>query len=171
MIDFSEQLLGKSTTGQINITTRQENAEAALEMMRQTYQRIAIVSQELDPYVFDQLEFRDALKNMVLNNRYAEVRIIVFNPEGIVRRGHKLLDLATHLSSFIHFKKVAREHRSFNEAVLIADDCGYVFRENIERYRGKVNFNSRSESKSLLDVFNNMWEAATPDPNLRRVMI
>ncbi len=171
MIDFSEQILGKSTTGQIAITSREENAAAALEMVRQASQRIAIVSHELDPIVFDTLEFKDALKEMVLNNRYAEVRIIVFNPETIVRRGHKLLDLATHLSSFIHFKKVAREHKSSNEAVLIADASGYVFRENIERYRGKVNFNSRSESKNLLDVFDTMWEAATPDPNLRRVII
>ncbi|MEQ8938233.1 MAG: hypothetical protein RLT30_05985, partial [Gammaproteobacteria bacterium] len=82
-----------------------------------------------------------------------------------------LLDLGNYLSSFIHFKKVAKEYRSFNEAVLIADEVGYVFRENIERYRGKVNFNSRSESKSLLDVFDNRWEASKPDPNLRRVII
>ena len=45
MIDFSEQLLGKSTTGQIAISTREENAVAALEMVRQASQRIAIVSQ------------------------------------------------------------------------------------------------------------------------------
>lgn len=171
MIDFSEQVLGKSSTGQIAITTREENATAALEMMRQASQKIAIISHDLDPFVYDQLEFRNAMKDLVLNNRFAQIRIIVFEPETIVRRGHKLLDLATHLSSFIHFKKVAREYKSFNEAVLIADDVGFVFRENIERYRGKVNFNSRSESKSLLDVFDNMWEAAKPDANLRRVMI
>lgn len=171
MMDFSEQVLGKSTTGKITITTRDENAAAALEMIRQAKQKIAIISHELDPYVYDQLEFREALKDMVLNNRFAQVRIIVFKPEVIVRRGHKLLDLGNYLSSFIQFKKVAKEYRSFNEAVLIADEVGFVFRENIERYRGKVNFNSRGESKSLLDVFDNMWEAAKPDPNLRRVII
>lgn len=171
MMDFSEQVLGKSTTGQVTITSREENAAATLEMIRQARQKIAIISQELDPYVYDQLEFREALKQLVLNNRFAEVRIIVFKPEIIVRRGHKLLDLGNYLSSFIQFKKVAKEYRSFNEAVLIADEVGFVFRENIERYRGKVNFNSRSGSKSLLDVFDNMWEAAKPDPNLRRVII
>ena len=171
MIDFSEQVLGKSTTGQVIITTREENTAATLEMIRQAKQKIAIISQELDPYVYDQLDFREALKQLVLNNRFSEVRIIVFKPEIIVRRGHMLLDLGNRLSSFIRFKKVAKEYRSFNEAVLIADDVGFVFRENIERYRGKVNFNSRSESKSLLDVFDNMWEASKPDPNLRRVII
>lgn len=171
MKDFSEYELGQSNDGPLEISTRDENAAAALELVKQTTQKIAIISRELDPFVFDQLEFVEAIKNIVLNNRHAEVRIIVFEPELITRRGHKLLDISGKLSSYIHFRKAANEYKSFNESVLIADDIGYLFRENYERYRGKVNFNSRRESKTLLDVFDNMWESAKPDPNLRRVLI
>lgn len=171
MKDFSQYELGQSNDGAIEIGTRDENADAALELIKQATQKIAIISRELDPFVFDQLELVEAMKNVVLNNRHAEVRIIVFEPELISRRGHKLLDISGKLSSFIHFRKAANEYKSFNESVVIADEIGYLFRENYERYRGKVNFNSRRESKSLLDVFNNMWETAKPDPNLRRVLI
>ena len=68
-------------------------------------------------------------------------------------------------------RKPAPEYKKFNEAVLIADEIGYLFRENVERYKGKVNFNSRRESKYLLEVFDDMWEKAKPDPNLRRMHI
>ncbi|MEM7027159.1 MAG: hypothetical protein AAF410_02905 [Pseudomonadota bacterium] len=171
MKDFSEFQLGQSNDGQLEVTTRNENAAAVLELVKQATQKLAIISRELDPFVFDHLELADAMKDVVLNNRRAEVRIIVFEPELISRRGHKLLDISGKLSSYIHFRKAANEYKSFNESVVIADEIGYLFRENYERYRGKVNFNSRRESKSLLDVFNNMWESAKTDPNLRRVMI
>ncbi len=171
MHDFSQYELGQSTEGAIDISSRQENADAALELIKQCKQKLAIISHELDPFVYDRLEVVEALKQMVLGNRFAEVRILVFEPELIVRRGHKLIDLSGKLSSFVHFRKPSPEYKAFNEAVLIADDVGYLFRENRERYRGKVNFNSRRESKALLDVYESMWNSAKPDPNLRRVHI
>ncbi len=171
MLDFSEYELGRSTEGAIQIKTREENAAACLEMVKQCQQKLAIISHDLDPFVYDQFELVEALRKLVTNNRYVEVRILVFEPEKIVRRGHKLIDLAGKISSFIEMRKPSVEYKKFNEAVLIADEVGYVFRENIERYKGKLNFNNRRESKYLLDVFNDMWDKAKPDPNLRRMHI
>ncbi len=171
MDDFAYHSLGESTEDAIKITTREENAKAALELVKQSRQKLAIISQELDPNVYDQVDFIEALRKLVVNNRYVEVRIIVFEPELIVRKGHKLLDLAGKVSSFIEMRKVSSKFKSFNESVLIADEIGYLYRESTERYKGKVNFNSKRESKHLLDVFENMWETAKSDPNLRRMHI
>ncbi len=171
MNDFSDYTLGESTDDAVKVTTRDENADAALELVKQTRQKLAIISQELDPLVYDQADFIEALRKLVVNNRYAEVRIIVFEPQLIVQKGHKLLDLAGKISSFIEFRKVSEKYKSFNESVLIADKVGYLYRESTERYKGKVNFNSRRESKHLLDVFDEMWETAQPDTNLRRMHI
>ncbi len=171
MNDFSDYTLGESTDDAVKVTTRDENADAALELVKQTRQKLAIISQELDPLVYDQADFIEALRKLVVNNRYAEVRIIVFEPQLIVQKGHKLLDLAGKISSFIEFRKVSEKYKSFNESVLIADKVGYLYRESTERYKGKVNFNSRRESKHLLDVFDGMWETAQPDTNLRRMHI
>jgi len=171
MSDFSDYTLGKSTDDGIKITSRQENTAAALELVTQAKQKLAIISQELDPNVYDQTDFLDALRKLAINNRYVEIRIIVFEPELITRRGHKLLDLAGKISSYIELRKVSSKYKSFNESVLIADEIGYLYRESADRYRGTVNFNNRRESKHLLGVFDNMWETAKPDPNLRRVHI
>jgi hypothetical protein len=171
MHNFADFKLGESTEEAIKISTCEENAAAALELVTQSTQKLSIISQELDPNVYDQADFLDALRKLVVNNRYVEIRIIVFEPELIVRRGHKLIDFAGKISSFIEMRKVSEKYKSFNESVLIADEVGYLYRESTERYKGKVNFNSRRESKHLLDVFNSMWETATPDQNLRRMHI
>ena len=171
MFEFANYTLGKSTEDAISITNREENAEAALELVSQAKQKLSIISQELDPLVYDQVDFIDALRKLAINNRYVQIRILVFDPEIIVRRGHKLLDLAGKISSYIELRKVSDKYRSFNEALLVADEVGYLYRESTERYRGKVNFNGRRESKHLLGVFDTMWETAKPDPNLRRVHI
>ncbi len=171
MIDFADYTLGKTTDDAVNITTREENAAAALELVKQAKQKLAIISQELDPHVYDQPDFLEALRKLAIRNRNVEIRIIVFEPELIVRRGHKLIDLATKITSYIEMRKVSEKYKTFNESLLVADRVGYLYRESTERYKGKVNFNSRRESKHLLDVFNEMWETAKPDANLRRVLI
>ena len=171
MHNFADYKLGESSDETLNIDTRQENADAALELVKQSKLKLAIISRELDPFAYDQADFLDALRKLALNGRYVEIRILVFEPELILRKGHKLLDLAGKISSYIKILKPSDEYNKFNEAVLIADEVGYLYRENAERYKGKVNFNSPRESKYLLEVFNDMWDKAKPDPNLRRMHI
>jgi len=171
MHDFSNYKLGKSSDESLKIETRQESADAALELVKQCTLKLAIISKDLDPFVYDQTDFVEALRKLALNRHFVEIRILVFEPDLIIRKGHKVLDLAGKLSSFIHILKPAPQYITFNESVLIADEIGYLFRENSERYDGKVNFNSRRESKCMLDVFNDMWSTAIPDPNLRRIQM
>jgi len=171
MIDFAEYTLGESSEDALTITSREENAAATREMVKQCKQKLDIISQELDPNVYDQADFLEILRKLAINSHHVEIRIIVFQPQLIVSRGHKLIDLAGKISSFIEMRKVSSKYKSFNESVLVADEIGYLYRESTDRYNGKVNFNSRRESKHLLDVFDNMWETAKPDPNLRRMHI
>lgn len=171
MINFDDYILGQSSEESIKITTRQENADAALAMVAQCKLKLAIISRELDPFVYDKPEFVEAVRQLALKGRYVDIRILAFEPELIVRRGHKLVDLATKISSYIEIRKPSVQYRSFNEALLIADEVGYLYRESSDQYKGNVNFNSRRESKHLLEVFDTMWETAKPDANFRRMHI
>ena len=171
MRDFSEYRLGESSDETLDVSTRDDNADAALELVKQCKQKLAIISQELDPLVYDQADLVEAMRQLALKSRNVEIRIIVFEPELIVRKGHKLVDLAGKVSSFIEMRKIATEYKSFNESILIADNSGYLYQESTERYKGKLNFNGRRESKHLLDAFNMMWNTAKPDANLRRMHI
>ena len=91
--------------------------------------------------------------------------------EAIRNADHRLLDLSSKLPSFIELRKISPEYKNFNKAMLIADEIGYLYRENANRYEGKINFNSPRECKNLLDKFDEMWETALIDKNLRRIHI
>ncbi len=171
MKNLDNYILGDSTEEVVRVESRQDNADAALALVKQCKQKLAIISHELDPFVYDQPDFVEAVRQLALKGRNVEIRILAFEPQLIVRRGHKLVDLAGKISSYIQIRKPSSQYKSFNEAVLIADEVGYLFRESIDRYKGRLNFNSRRESKHMLDVFNSMWETAISDPNFRRMHI
>lgn len=171
MNNLDEYILGESTEEAIKVETRQDNADAALALVKQCKLKLDIISHELDPFVYDQAEFVEAVRQLALKGRNVDVRILAFEPALIVRKGHKLVDLAGKISSYVEIRKPSSQYKKFNEAVLIADEVGYLFRESVERYKGTVNFNGRRESKYMLDVFNSMWATSKPDPNFRRMHI
>lgn len=171
MRNLDEYILGASTSDASKVETRQENADAALALVKQCGLKLAIISHQLDPFVYDQTEFVEAIRQLALKGRYVDIRILTYEPTLIVRRGHKLVELAGKLSSYIEIRKPSSQYIKYNKAVLIADVIGYLFRESAERYTGIVNFNDRRGSKNMLDVFDRMWATSEPDPNFRRILI
>ena len=111
------------------------------------------------------------MRNFIVNHSRCKVRIIVFDPGTIVTHGHRLLDYAGDLSSFVEIRKAGDEFREYNGALFIADDIAYVHRNHAERYEGLANFNDRREAHFLLKQFNRMWDTAVQDSNLRRMRI
>ena len=171
MHDLNRLRLGKSPDEVLNIETRQEVYDVALEITKQSSKKIAIISKDLEPLIYNQSDFLEALKNIALNGRRTQIRILVSDVEAIRNADHRLLDLSSKLPSFIELRKISPEYKNFNKAMLIADEIGYLYRGNANRYEGKINFNSLRECKNFLDIFKGIWEAALIDRNLRRLHI
>jgi hypothetical protein len=170
MDKFAHLELGK-TNETVPIDTVDHHRTAAVRMVQQARFNVEIVSRLLDPPVYDTSEFIDALTRLILERRQVKVRVLVFDPQAVVHRGHRLVELAGNLSSFIELRKPSMEHANFNGSLLMADAKGYILRESAERYEGTVNFHDRTVSKNLLDAFEEMWSRATNDPNLRRMIL
>ena len=168
MYQFDQYTLGKSDS-EMSLDSREDNRLATLEMLRQARLRIEIVSRDLDPSIYDQPELIETLRNMILENRRARVRIIVFDAQTLAQRGHQLLRLAGDLSSFIEIRQGSREHDQYSEGMLVADECGYIHRLLWNRYESNASFNDRRYCKSLLNTFENMWDQAAPSVHLRRL--
>ena len=170
MLNFDDFELGR-TDDTVTIDSREENQSAVLRMAQQSSWTIEIISRELDPDLFDRVEFVDAVKRMVLNNRQATVRMLVSEPKKIVGHGHRMVDLARSLPSFIDIRVPAKEHQGFNEMLFIADATGYLHRLHPERFDATINFNDRRVAKHLRLEFDEMWSKATQDTNLRQLTI
>ena len=168
MREFGGYKLGE-TNELIDIDTAEHHRLAALQMARQGRSTIHIISRKLDPHAYSTLEFVEAVKQLVLNNRRARVRIMVFESLLIRRRGHRLLNLSDRLSSFIELRKPDVQYKNFNESLLLVDNTAFLLRLNAERHEGKVNFNDKPKARALFEMFEEMWIRARPDPNLMRM--
>ena len=167
---FENHELGR-TDELIRIETSKENRHAIEIMAQQCHRSIEIISRSLDPKIYDTVKFLDFVKKMILDNRRAKVRLLVFEPKTIVQKGHRLMNLAMTLSSFIEFRIPGEDFKDFNESLFLADTTGYIHRPNEDRFEGTLNFYDKLTSKHLLEKFEQIWEKSSPDPNLRKLNI
>ncbi len=170
MHDIEDYRLGE-TDKLFQLETRADNIQIANHMANQCRKSLHIISRTLDPFVFDTAEFADAVKYLALSHRTSQIQIIVFEPDVIVKRGHRLLEISAKLSSSIELRKAHHSFNEYNECLIVADAAGYIHRENGGRHECTLNFKDRRHSKNLLKKFTVMWESATLDPNFRRMIL
>lgn len=167
---FDDYELGR-TDEIITIDSRKDNRIAILKMAQQCRRTIDILSRELDPDLFDTVDFIDTVKSMVLANRKAEVRMLVAEPKKIVSSGHRMVELTRTLPSYLKIRVPSKEHQDFSEMLFIADTTGYLHRLHSERFDATLNFNDKRVAKHLQQEFNEMWSKASQDTNLRQLTI
>lgn len=155
----------------VEIDTSDACRLASLSMARQAARSIDIVSRNLDPPVYDNQEFEDALSDLVVGSSRARVRILVLKPDALVKQGHRLLGLTQRLTSYMEMRVPAREHRDYNAAFLVVDEIGSIYRSHSDRYEGMVKFNDRVAAMELERQFEEMWTSAVADANLRRTYL
>lgn len=168
MNEFEHCVLGE-TAELLRVESSEELRRASLRMVQQCKRQLDLVSRDLDPAVYDTAEFQDALKDLALRSRHSQIRIVILDPQPLISEGHRILGLAQRLSSFVHLRTPAEEHRHFNEAFLVADGTGVIYRKLSDRFEGTVSFDDRSEALELGRRFEEIWDKALPDPNFRRL--
>ena len=142
-----------------------------MEIVQNSRRTVDIASRHLDPAVYDNQPFIDAIKQLVLGNQLARVRILITDMAPVISHGHRLTDLATRLSSFISVRKPGANYRNFNEAMMIADNKAYTHRRFADRYEGLASLDDARRASELSGKFDEIWEYADLDPNFRRLNI
>jgi len=146
-------------------------ARISLALASQCQRYLDIASRHLDPVLYDDDAFVEAVKQLALSHRYARIRLFIADSRPLVGRGHRLLQLAVRLPTFISVRGPAPQHRDFNEAMLLADRTGYVHRRFSDRFEAAANFNDRRTSAALGERFDELWDRGVPDPEFRRLHI
>ena len=155
----------------ITIERSAQLAQVALDLVRRSRRTLAMTSRQLDPVVYDQTEFVEAVRQLALRSQHSRIRVIVNDPKSVASRGHRLLELARQLPTFIEIRRFGESHESFNEAWLLADDVGYIRRSHADRYNGIAVLRDRRTTRELLRQFDELWQAALPDAELRRLSL
>ena len=170
MNDFADYVLGDSKD-LVEVDRSEAVRAVALSMVNQSQRTLDIISRHLDPVLFDNEMFAGAVRSLAIRSSHSRIRLLVQDPAPVVAAGHRLVNLAMQLSSYVSLRVPGADHRRFNEAWLIADNTGYIRRVHADRYDGVANFADRRYATELAREFDDIWERAAPDPNLRRLNI
>lgn len=169
--DFEQQLMLAKLGNDLVLRTeeRDEVAAVCLHMATQARFRLDIVSRDLEPALYDNEDFYNAVKLLAMRSSKSRIRILIQNSEHISKYGHRLVELCRRLSSYISIRLQGKDFKEFNQAWMIVDDCGWMRRPLADRFKGECYFNFPREVQERSKQFNDMWDASTEDPNLRRL--
>lgn len=143
-------------------------ADALLEQARLS---VRIHAPALDPAVLDREEPIAALARLTRQRR-ARIRVLFHDAHGAIRQGHRLIDLARRFPSYVELRKISEEDREREDAWMVADDSGLVYRPEAARLAAAHTcFHDLGMAPKLARDFDDWWERASPDPELRQLFI
>ena len=139
-------------------------------MGNQSRRRLLIYSHRLNPDLYNQGCFIEAVRRLVIRHPSTRVQILVADTAELVRGGHRLLSLARDLTSSIAIRRRNEEYESDQRSFLLADEEGYLMRplwHDLNNVR--ADYSARPVVGNLADEFQRIWERSDLDPALRRL--
>jgi len=160
----------KNTTPETRkvLTSATEIRDAVLDISANAQRAIAIFTQDLEPFAYDDDHFIEIIKKLILSKSFARVRVLLADPYRAIRDGNRLVGLGRRLSSYVEFRNVHKDFRKEHiEAYLIADDKGVVYRADARRMHGISDSNNRGVARKYLEEFDHIWHASYAEPEFR----
>lgn len=165
---FVELRLGISDID-IELLARSDTLHATDLMLEQTQATIEIYSRDLDPDLYDRQEFLDAIQQLCFRNRMARIRVLIQDAKTPIQRNHRLIEVSRRLSSSIEIRQSNPDYQRYNEAFMIADECGLVHRPLADLFEGTANFYNPVAARRKLDYFTEVWDRSEPQTEFRRL--
>ncbi len=143
----------------------------ALALVRSARRRIDILSHDLEPALYDQAPFLEAVQAFSTGSHRRQVRILLRDNALAQGRGHRLLELARRLPSRIAIHRPAGEDDERHDAFLVVDADRLLHRPIHALYQGEAVYGDRRRAGALAAEFDGMWGRSRGDSDLRRLDI
>lgn len=153
------------------VSTLEEVQAAALQVAQSATRLLTMYTPDLEPAVYDQSQFLEAVKRLVLARSYAKVRVLIADPGRTVYEMSKFIHLARRITSHIEVRHVHVDFRDNVSAYLIADDRAILYRLQATRWDGIADMNDASVARRYLDHFNEVWVASEPARETRELRL
>lgn len=130
-------------------------------MAEQTRRQLLIFSPNFTHRIYDSDELVEAISLNAFDNRFLRVQILVSDPRACIAKGHRLVDLAQRLSSYIEIRRTHARYQHLANDYLLADSTGCIFRINAERFAAEIDYNTPRVADNRAREFTTIWEAST----------
>lgn len=153
------------------LTTMPEVREASLQVARSAQRLLSIFTNDLEPMIYGEEPFLEAIKRLVLARSYAKVRVLLADPSRAMFDGNKFLWLARRLTSCIDLRTMAPEYPASAGAFIIADDRAIVYRLRGDRWDGISDMNDPAVVRRYLTFFDEVWNMSMQESQMRQMFM
>lgn len=153
------------------ISTKEEMRQAAIEVVSEASRKVAIFTHDLEPGIYDDAEFLEIIKRLVLSQTYARIRVLIADPSRAIKNGNNFVHLGRRLNTYIEFRHVRKDLRTHAEAFCIADETALVYRLQASRWEGIADTHEPAVAKLYSTMFDEIWLASEVEVEFRQLGI
>jgi predicted GNAT family N-acyltransferase len=152
----------------LETASRDDLVAVASQLIADARHAVVIHHRDLAPGVLDHEEVLSALRRLATSGRGADLRLLLGDPDKLLRDGHRLIPLAQRLTSTIHLRVPVEEaDMAYPSAFLANDVGGYLMLPLAERHEGRGATCNPGKCRELQRYFDEVWERAAPATVLR----
>lgn len=144
---------------------------AALELVSGAQYALRLFTQRLDPLLYDDDSFCEAVRRLATRHPNAEVRILVCDTSSLQHSHHRLVELFLRLTSRVALRKLNQEDETAHIEFLVTDEAGVLCNQSGEGYRGYCYRHAPQQARQFIQDFDALWHSSEPDPTLRRLYL
>ncbi len=159
----------QSTDSLLRFDSREQNRRIALQLLRGARRTLDLMSRHLEPEIYDHETAIEQFIRLATENRLCRIRILVQDSRQVMLGGHRLVEAGRRLTSCIEFRRPGKEHQDDPCACLLADRSGYLYKKDSYCFSGEANLHDPLKTDELKQRFDEIWENADPDMELRRL--
>ena len=133
---------------------------------------LSIFTHDLEPEIYDHDDFLETLKKFILARTFARVRVLIVDPQRVIKNASRFVSMGRRLNSYIEFRNVKPEMQTgTQEAFFIADEQALVYRARAESWEGVSDTYEPAVARLYLSKFETIWNACEIEPQLRQLQI
>jgi len=151
------------------LQSREQVRSVAQSLAMQAQRELLLHTEAMEPEIFDQQAFLDAVSSLVRKHQNAHVWILVEDGHKAVQHGHRLIELSRRLGTNIQIRRPPVQYRNYGKTFLLCDGVGYLYRPLARRYEGVANFNDPGQTTVLKKYFMEVWEQSQAEGEMRRL--
>ena len=166
-MDYDDESRGKRWV----ISTRDEMREAVVRVAREAKRKVSIFTHDLEPGIYDDPDFLEVIKRLVLSQTYSRIRVLIADPTRAIKNGNNFVHLGRRLNTYIEFRHVREDLRTHAESFCIADQKALVYRLQAERWEGIADLDEPAVAKLYSRMFDEIWTASEVEMEFRQLGI
>jgi hypothetical protein len=153
------------------ISTREETREAVIAIAKEAKRKVSIFTHDLEPGIYDDPDFLEIIKRLVLSQTYARIRVLIADPMRAIKNGNNFVHLGRRLNTYIEFRHVREDLRTHGEAFCIADETALLYRLQASRWEGIADTYEPAVAKLYGTMFDQIWLDSEVEMEFRQLRI